>query len=62
MADRPTHNIRARTGRQDGEGKDILMTVGAAWQHQNGNGFNLQVNTLPVGFDGYLMVIERRDE
>ena len=62
MASKPSHNVRARTGRKDDRDNDILVTVGAAWPHQNGNGFNLQVNTLPVGFDGFLMIVERRDD
>jgi len=58
----PTHNVRARTGRQDDKQQDILTTIGVAWKHQNGDGFNLQLNALPVGFDGFLLVIEKRDE
>jgi hypothetical protein len=57
----PTHNVRARTGRKDGD-QDILTTVGVAWRHERGDGFNLQLNALPIGFDGFLLVIERREE
>ena len=59
---RPTHNVRARTGRQDERGQDILTTIGVAWKHQNGDGFNIQLQSIPVSFDGFLLVIERRDD
>lgn len=62
MADQPTHNVRARTGRKNDRGDDILQTIGVAWKHRSGDGFNLQLNGLPIGFDGFLLVIERRDE
>jgi hypothetical protein len=57
----PTHNVRARTGRKDGD-NDILQTVGVAWKHQNGDGYNIQLNAIPIDFDGFLLVIEKRDE
>jgi hypothetical protein len=59
---KPTHNVRARTGRKDDRDQDILQTVGVAWPHQNGNGFNIQLNAIPVGFDGFLLVVERRED
>jgi hypothetical protein len=57
----PTHNVRARTGRKDDRDNDILMTVGVAWKHERGDGFNLQLNSVPVGFDGFLLIVERRE-
>jgi hypothetical protein len=57
----PSHNVRARTGRKDGD-NDILQTCGVAWKHQNDDGFNIQLNAIPVNFDGFLLVIEKRDE
>ena len=58
----PSHNVRARTGRKDKEGEDILMTCGAAWKHQRGDGFNIQLNNIPIGFDGFLLIVERRED
>jgi len=58
----PTHNVRARTGRKDERDNDILTTVGVAWKHQNGDGFNIQLSNVPIGFDGFLLLIERREE
>ena len=55
---KPSFNIRAKTGRKDDQGNDIFMTVGAAWPFNNGNGFNIKINSLPVPFDGTLMMVE----
>ena len=32
-----------------GEGKQAFWTrIGSAWQHQHGEGFNIELNALPV--------------
>jgi hypothetical protein len=59
---KPDMIVRAKTGRQDGDQKDIFVTVGAAWAFQNGTGYNLRINSLPVPFDGSLMLVEPKDE
>jgi hypothetical protein len=59
---RPAYIVRAKTGRQDGDGKDIFVSVGAAWHWQNGSGFNVKIDTLPVAFDGYLLLAEPKDD
>jgi hypothetical protein len=62
MASKPTHNVRARSGRKNDREEDILTTVGVAWKYERGDGYNIQLNGPPIGFDGFLLVIERRDE
>ena len=57
---RPIYNVRAKTGRQDGEGKYIFTTVGAAWPFERGDGLNVRINVLPVNFDGTLMLVPPR--
>ena len=59
---RPVYNVRAKTGRQDGEGKDIFTTVGAAWPFERGDGLNVRINMLPIGFDGQLMLVPPKDD
>lgn len=59
---RPSYTVRAKTGRKDGDGKDIFTTVGAAWPFGSGEGFNVRINMLPVNFDGTLMLIPPKDE
>ncbi len=58
---RPLYNVRAKTGRKGEDGKDIFMTVGAAWPFEQGDGLNVRINSLPVGFDGQLMLVPPRD-
>jgi hypothetical protein len=62
MASRPTHVVRANTGRKDQKGNDVFMTVGAVWPFERGDGFNIRINALPVPFDGHLMVVPSKDE
>ena len=59
---KPTYNVRAKTGQQDGEGRDIFTTVGAAWPFERGDGLNVRINVLPVNFDGFLMLVPPKEE
>jgi hypothetical protein len=58
----PTHIVKARTGRKDERDNDILQGVGVAWPFQNGEGFSIQLNNLPIGFDGFLMLSARKED
>lgn len=41
----------------EGEGDDAFWTkIGAAWQHQDGKGFNIQLSCLPL--NGRLVIRE----
>jgi hypothetical protein len=59
---KPAFNVRAKTGRKDAEDRDIFVTVGAAWPWNSGNGYNVKIDTLPVNFDGYLLLTEPKDD
>lgn len=43
---RPTHRVYAVTQRKNGDSN--WQEIGAAWAHNDGQGFNLQVNYLPL--------------
>lgn len=44
---KPTHT--AYHVRDGGEGKQGFWTkIGAAWQHGDGNGFNIQIHAVPL--------------
>jgi hypothetical protein len=44
---KPTHRVYNVTER--GEGKDdYWQPIGAAWAHEDGNGFNLSLDYLPL--------------
>lgn len=45
-ATRPTHHVFV----VNREGKDAFWTrIGAAWQHADGQGFNMTLNAIPLG-------------
>jgi hypothetical protein len=33
---------------KDGKGKGFWTRIGAAWPHEDGEGFNLQIDVLPI--------------
>ena len=33
---------------KDGKGKGFWTRIGAAWPHEDGEGFNVQIETLPL--------------
>lgn len=46
----------------DGDGKDAFWTkIGAAWPHQDGNGYNVQLVSLPVNGRLALRVPKERE-
>jgi hypothetical protein len=59
---KPAFMVRAKTGRQDAQERDIFVTVGAAWPWERGNGYNVKIDTLPVAFDGYLLLAEPKED
>ena len=36
--------------------KDILSRIGGAWKHQKGDGINLQIQALPLNFEGKIVL------
>ncbi len=45
-----------------GGDKTRLIQLGAAWMHQNGNGFNLKLDSTPIrGWDGSLVAFPFRE-
>ena len=45
---RPTHRVYAVT-KTEGDDKGFWTTIGAAWAHQDGKGFNVKLDFLPLG-------------
>lgn len=59
----PEYVVKARTGRKDGDDKDILMQCGVGWSFRTADfGISVQVNALPVPFDGSLLVFRAKDD
>jgi hypothetical protein len=43
--------------RGDGQ-KAAWIRIGAAWPHEKGNGFSIQLDALPFNFDGRIVLTE----
>lgn len=39
---------------KDGKGKGFWTRIGAAWQHEDGEGFNVQIDVMPI--DGRIVL------
>ena len=44
---RPTHRVYAVT-KTEGSDKGFWTTIGAAWAHKDGKGFNVKLDYLPI--------------
>ena len=57
-AQQPTHRAYAVVKREDAE--DFWINIGAAFPHQDGKGFNVVVQALPI--DGKIVLREPQEE
>jgi hypothetical protein len=53
----PTHEVFA-VSRKEGDNKGRWQKIGACWPHDDGDGFNLRLDYLPL--DGAELVIRKR--
>lgn len=52
---RPSHDVYV----VEGDGETAFWTrIGAAWPHQNGDGYNIQLTCVPI--DGRLIIRKRK--
>ena len=55
-SNKPDFNVFAeKEGRTKRD--DRLIRIGAAWQHRKGAGLNIQIDALPLGFNGKLVIL-----
>jgi hypothetical protein len=57
MSKKPTliaYSVKERAPDQ----KSVWTKIGAAWPHEKGNGFNIQLDALPLNFDGRIVLTE----
>jgi len=45
-----------------GRGRKFWTRLGAVWEHKNGDGLTVFLNTLPVEFDGRVVLLPPRDD
>jgi hypothetical protein len=57
QSNRPTHKVYAV---REGKKKSFWQEIGAAWEHKDGNGFNVQLSLLPL--NGAEIVIRKPRE
>jgi hypothetical protein len=60
MSKKPTliaHTVREREGQ-----KPVWTRIGAAWPHDKGNGLTLQLEALPLNFDGRIVLTEPKTD
>ena len=41
--------------------KPIWTRLGAAWKHQDGSGINIELEAIPLNFDGKLVLLPPRE-
>lgn len=39
---------------------DLWRCIGAAWPHANGDGFNIEIDALPLNFTGKLVALANK--
>ena len=61
MSNKPTlyaYAVKDRGRKQ----KAIWTRIGAAWPHEKGNGFTIELEALPLNFDGRLVLTEPKPD
>jgi hypothetical protein len=56
MSNKPPFNAFGE--KQLGNRRTALIRIGAAWPHEKGNGFTIQLDATPLHFDGRIVVLE----
>ncbi len=51
----PDFIVYGVTSREKGK-KDILTRIGGGWKHGKGDGINLQIQALPLNFEGKIVL------
>jgi hypothetical protein len=61
MSNKPTHVVyHVKSYQSNGETKDIWTRIGAAWIHEDGDGFNQQLDMVPL--DGRIVTRRAKEK
>jgi hypothetical protein len=61
MSNKPPFYAYAEKDR--GRGRDpILIRIGAAWPHEKGKGCTIQIDAMPLNFDGRIVLFEPKSD
>ena len=58
MGNSPTHNAFGET--RQGRKRVMLVPIGVAWQHDNGRNYTIQLDALPLEFNGRIVLLDDR--
>jgi len=61
MSNQPTYHAYSVKD-QEGDKKGIWTKIGAAWPHQDGKGFNIELEFIPVSTGGSLKITLREPQ
>jgi hypothetical protein len=45
-----------------GRRQPVLIKIGAAWRHEKGEGVGIQIDALPLNFNGRVVLLEPRED
>jgi hypothetical protein len=48
--------------KQLGSRRTALVRIGVGWQHEKGKGLTIQVDALPLNFDGRIVLLEPKPD
>jgi hypothetical protein len=54
---KPVFNARAKTSADS----DFMITIGAAWEFRDGEGYVVKLQTLPMNWDGSFILVPPRE-
>lgn len=54
--------FHVRDGEEKGKGRGFWTRIGAAWKHKDGEGFNLQLDLVPVSGSRIVLRVPKEDE
>jgi hypothetical protein len=57
----PDFIVYGVTSRDKGR-KDILTRIGGGWKHGKGDGINLQIQALPLNFEGKIVLFTPKED
>jgi hypothetical protein len=61
MSNKPTYY--AYSVKDRGRGKSAIWTrIGAVWAHEKGQGLNIELEALPLNFDGKIVLMPPKSE
>ena len=55
---KPVFNARAKTDPEN----DFMITIGAAWEFKDGEGYVVKLQNVPINWDGSFILVPPKDD